>query len=295
MPSINWIGTRREFMLICLYPYVDDTRVLADFLRVPYESMKSRASVLKLRRLVPSRRATYSLRQKNYVKRSYLTVPPQKMADHLGKSEEFVKSIMRHLELVIPREIIEQRIIDSRIKPGNVPANKGRKQSEYMTKAAIARTKATRFKKGQLPHNAIGFKDGDISIRRDTDTGRPYLYVRLSLGKWYPLHQHVWEKHNGKVPRGHCLWFKDNDSTNCTIENLEMISRAENAKRNSGSRRLTDGYVAATMAREKGGVGRYNKGLQQLLLTRPDLIDLKRQSLLLKRSIHEQRDNYNAD
>ncbi len=41
---------------------------------------------------------------------------------------------------------------------GHTPMNKGLKQSEYMTPGAIERTKATRFKKGNVPHNAYLFK-----------------------------------------------------------------------------------------------------------------------------------------
>jgi hypothetical protein len=39
-------------------------------------------------------------------------------------------------------------------------------------------------------------------------------------------------KHNGKVKEGHVLRFKDGDNTNITIENIEMISKAENARLN---------------------------------------------------------------
>jgi hypothetical protein len=52
-------------------------------------------------------------------------------------------------------------------KKGHVPVNKGKKQTEFMTREAIERTKNTRFKKGHLPHNSIGVRDGDIRIRHD--------------------------------------------------------------------------------------------------------------------------------
>jgi hypothetical protein len=40
-------------------------------------------------------------------------------------------------------------------KKGHVPFNKGLKQSEWMSPEAVAKTKATRFKKGQMPPTAM--------------------------------------------------------------------------------------------------------------------------------------------
>jgi hypothetical protein len=42
----------------------------------------------------------------------------------------------------------------------------------------------------------------------------------------------VWEQHKGPVPAKHIVVFKDRNRANCAIENLELISMAENAHRN---------------------------------------------------------------
>ena len=47
------------------------------------------------------------------------------------------------------------------------------------------------------------------------------------------MHQHLWENANGKIPKSHCLWFKDGDSLNCCLDNLELITREVNMYRNS--------------------------------------------------------------
>jgi len=43
----------------------------------------------------------------------------------------------------------------------------------------------------------------------------------------------LWEEHNGAVPTGHFLVFKDRTPANISIDNLELVTRAENMRRNS--------------------------------------------------------------
>lgn len=117
-----------------------------------------------------------------------------------------------------------------RFKKGDKPPNKGKKQTDYMSYEAIERTKATRFKKGNKPHNTR--EDATISARKDK-TGRTYLYYRISLGKWVLYHRWLWEQKYGEIPPEKHLVFKDGDSTNVTLDNLELITRKENMKRNS--------------------------------------------------------------
>lgn len=115
-------------------------------------------------------------------------------------------------------------------KKGQIPFNKGLKQKDFFSKEAIAKSKLTRFKKGRLPHNAK--EDGLIMPRKDK-SGKTYLYIRESLGVWKLYHRTVWEKHNGKLKRNEVVRFKDGNQTNCAIENLFVISMAENMKLNS--------------------------------------------------------------
>jgi hypothetical protein len=216
------------------------------------------------------------------IKRRYLTTPEKKLASILGRSDTYVRGRMAKLGLIVPREIIEQRKADSRIKPGHTPLNKGKKQSEYMSAEAIERTKSTRFKKGQLPSNTKD-RDGVIVIRHDhphrNSGNRKLKFIRISLGKWQMYHQYKWEKKNGKVPAGHCLWFKDGDSLNCKLQNIELITRKENYLRNSASQNLTDRYVAYTIA------GRGRTDLIPDIIDEAGMIKVKRQQIILKRKI----------
>lgn len=40
---------------------------------------------------------------------------------------------------------------------------------------------------------------------------------------WVLKSHYIWEKHNGKIPKNHCIVFKDGNMLNCDINNLELI------------------------------------------------------------------------
>lgn len=176
----------------------------------------------------------FSKKEDAFLKRNYLRIPTKRMSKMLGRSESSARQRLALLGLVVPPEIVKKFKAESQFKPGQTSFNKGRKQTEYMSKEAIERTKKTRFKKGNEPHNTKE-KDGVISIRYDhkNRNGKPYKYIRLSKGVWFPLHQYKWELKNGKQPKGTVLRFKDGNTLNCTLKNLELISRSENMARNT--------------------------------------------------------------
>lgn len=109
--------------------------------------------------------------------------------------------------------------IATRFKPGNVPANKGKKMSEEQYTSC----QKTMFKPGNKPHNSkpVGSeritKDGYIEVRMDCPGYR----------KWKLKHRIVWESVNGKIPNGFNVQFKDGNRKNCDINNLYLISRSE--------------------------------------------------------------------
>lgn len=167
----------------------------------------------------------------DFIRRNYLKIPIKRLAEIIGRSYTLVVGRMRKMELVVPKEIIEKRKLDSRRKKGDIPFNKGLKQSSYMSAEQIEKTAATRFKKGSTPHNTKA-NDGEISIRKDKD-GRLYKYIRLGLGKWELLHRIIWIKKNGDIPKNSCIIFKNGNTMDFSIGNLECVTRSEHMKNNS--------------------------------------------------------------
>ena len=127
-------------------------------------------------------------------------------------------------------KILEEAGKKTRISPGNVPANKGKKIHEYMSPEGIERSKATRFKKGNKPHNTREVHD--ISIRKDTN-GQKYAHIKIADANWELLHRYIYKKEVGPIPPGMNVQFKDGNTQNFDIENLELISKQENMSRNT--------------------------------------------------------------
>lgn len=82
---------------------------------------------------------------------------------------------------------------------------------------------STKFKKGSRPHNykPVG------STRRSKDG---YIEIKTADPKtWTPKHKIIWEAEHGPVPAGMMIKYRDGNRDNCTLGNLELVSRAENA------------------------------------------------------------------
>lgn len=117
-----------------------------------------------------------------------------------------------------------------RFQKGHVPANKGLRRPGW----APGRMAETQFKKGGFPVN----RDPDFyvlgALRINTDG---YIDMRVSFAPgalgWRMLHLVLWEDAHGPIPKGYCLRFKDGDQLNVELANLELISRADNMRRNS--------------------------------------------------------------
>jgi hypothetical protein len=108
-------------------------------------------------------------------------------------------------------------------KHGQISHNKGK----AMTAEMRAKCAPTMFKPGQMPANTK--KDGVTTLRE----GGVTPYIRIERGRWKRLAHHVWETaHQTAIPGNHVIRHLDGDRLNCQIENLELVSRAENLARN---------------------------------------------------------------
>lgn len=114
--------------------------------------------------------------------------------------------------------------IAARFQNGSVPLNKGKKVSPEI----YAKMQPTMFKKGQTPVN-----HRDVGSERVNVDG--YIEIKVAEpNRWRLKHRLIWEQVNGAIPKGFNVQFKNHNRKDCRIENLYLISKAEQmAKENS--------------------------------------------------------------
>lgn len=158
----------------------------------------------------------------------------------LAKSPEWIAECTR-------RRWAEGRHENSRaaqFRPGQAPVNKGRPQAEWMPAESRERTAATRFRKGHLggaaaakrqPIGTLRIADGQL--QKKMHDGLPYR------SRWVAVQRLVWEASNGPIPSGHVVVFRDcrtrTKEPEITLDVLELVTRAENMRRNSRHTRYT--------------------------------------------------------
>lgn len=115
---------------------------------------------------------------------------------------------------------------------GNPPGTKGKTLEEICgyNPEKIARVKATWFKKTHSPSNLLPV--GSVTVNKDGYLIRKKAMEGVQWERWEFLHRAVWEEHNGPIPDGMAIIFKDGDRQNCDISNLMMVTKRENAALN---------------------------------------------------------------
>jgi hypothetical protein len=194
--------------------------------------------LLKVENLQPSKEMISIFRKRNqmkkttatkkedlYIKANYLELPIKRIAKNIGRSNIFISTRLRQLELEVPDHIIKKNIEKGRFNNGHVPFIKGKKIEDFYSPEAMEKVKDCWFKKGHIPANASF--DGAITIVNG------YKWKRVSVNNWIQLHIYNWEKEHGELPDGMMLAFKDGDQMSCETNNLQPITRAENMVRNS--------------------------------------------------------------
>ena len=168
------------------------------------------------------------------IKQRYPFEPTKKIADDLGLSESSVYN--RAFAMGIKKDPVYLRSTQfppgylggkaTQFQKGQTPPNKGQK----MSKDVYEKAKPTMFKKGNKPMNTQPI--GTIHQRKDTG-GKMYQYIKLSDSNWQLLNRYTWEQHNGPIPKGMVVVYKDGNYLNNDIANLLMITLKENMARNT--------------------------------------------------------------
>lgn len=161
--------------------------------------------------------------QDSWLRDLYPNTPNRKIATMMGRTYSAIKNRATILGLHKSSEYIEAEkpgCFEKGLRPWNtgIKFNSGGRSVE------------TQFKAGQLPPNlqpvgteildAYGYRKR--KVRDDAPKGRTYQ-------NWKFVHVIVWEQHNGPLPKGHLVRFRDGDIENVDPSNLVAITRGENA------------------------------------------------------------------
>lgn len=126
-------------------------------------------------------------------------------------------------------------MVATQFKPGQAPWNKGMKGST----GHHENCRRTQFQPGRAPQDARNYlpigshrinADGHLERKMtDDQTIKPAL-------RWKPVYRLVWQEAHGPIADGYIVVFKPGLKTavlsEITVDRLECITRAENARRN---------------------------------------------------------------
>jgi len=169
--------------------------------------------------------------------------------------------------------------IDTRFKINKPGWNKGKKQKDYMSPEKIERTKATRFKKGQDPHNTVPLgterisKDGYVEIKiRHLKNGE------ANNKNFVSKHRMIYQEHFGPIPENCNVEFIDGNRMNFEPSNFILRSKIENFLKNT----MSDASVVKRFLRVKE-----LELVNRIIKDMPEVIKLKRNAIKLNQKINK--------
>lgn len=188
-------------------------------------------------------RKTWTQQEDDYLRERYAHATPEELESHLGRSRPSIYQHATALGLKKSPEYFrthaagrlqrDGRSLGQRFAPGLIPWNKGRKGW------VAPGSQATQFKPGGKPMQTMPVgsyrinQDGHLQQKIGEEPGPNHK-------RWRNVAELVWVRVNGPLPTGHIVVFKRGMKTavleEITIDKVECISRAENARRNHANK-----------------------------------------------------------
>lgn len=282
---LDWYGLKRTRYVSKLEPYWNDKRIaylkrninkkpnwqLAEALGTTEVAVRCAVKNHGLKR-TPEAAAKFQAMNRNSVWtpaldkkliKLYKTHTRQQCADKLGLRKYQVEKRLATLKIYLPADEREKRKQANYYKKGQPCAHPPPKGVRF--------SPATEYKKGNEP--AATKWDGWVGIRNNYKRGTAYKWIRISKGKYMAYHHYIWKQAGRTIPKGHVLRFKNNDTLDVRLENLECVPR---------SAALYDNRLAYCVERDP-------EKREVIKKEFPELIELKRKQLELRRAINDKR------
>lgn len=131
-------------------------------------------------------------------------------------------------------------------------------------------------------------QEGEIRYWTNRQTGRPVPVIKHE-GRFIHWVRWVWEQHFGPIPKGANVVFKDGNPYNLAIANLHLLSNSDLARQNAqkSSRGLSNGFIAGILTHK-------DPALRKQLLHHPEILEIKRKQLILKRALYGNKHHQNT-
>lgn len=235
MPRSAWTHHEEEFLR---ENYLEMELVaIGEHLGRSIFAVKSRARILGLRK-----RERLTTSEKAQIRSMFPYMATRELAEKIGRSEYTVINFASRAGLRKDPDYLKECLEECgrnlhesgrshRFPKGHTPANKGLRRPGW----SAGRMKETQFKKGERSGVAVKLYK-PIGTERVTKDG--YLQRKVNddmplQSRWKLVQRIVWEEHNGPIPKGHNIIFKDGDKRNFDIANLECVSRSDWMKRHT--------------------------------------------------------------
>lgn len=171
------------------------------------------------------KRKKWTQAEDDYLRKIYPEMSNEEVAMWLHRSKRAVMAHAYILGVHKSPEFAEKQFRKGQFRKGQTPHNKGKSRKYWATPEAEELMTKGQFKPGECRDDNPRKKPiGHEKVYADG-----YVWIITEHGR-KQKHRVVWEQANGPVPPNHCIKFKDGDRTNCSLDNLYLVTRAENCR-----------------------------------------------------------------
>jgi hypothetical protein len=179
-----------------------------------------------------SRRRFWTTAEESRLRALYPNTPMPELMSQLDRPKAAIYGKAKDLGLKRSAEFLEGEH-SGRLRRGGSQGTSTRFQKGHSSwnkgKPFVAggRSVETQFAGGRIPHN-------HVPVGTEVMATDGYLKIKVAEpNAWEWTDRRNWEAAHGPIPAGQLLVFRNGDHTNCSVENLELITRGELMRRNT--------------------------------------------------------------